>query len=203
MYLCPAARRSRQPAKGDGSGGPAPGGTTRTTGEIAMWKLFTNSERAGRRSWLKIAVVSGLLSSIVSTPAHAGWGTLLYANDYVVADVSYYNNWVSVKGSSWVVPTTNYLTVQWSAWKGGPYNCATRVVIYNSSGYYINYAEHDGTPHPETAYYTDFYVQPGQQYFVYLYIRDPQTSSGWIYYNRIFQLVDGIAPYGNYVRSVY
>jgi hypothetical protein len=147
--------------------------------------------------------VGALLVSMAGTPANAGWGTLLYAYDYTVGAVSQYNNWVLVKYTGYVYPSTNYVTVQWSCWKGGPYNCATRVVIYNSSGNWINYAEHDGTPNGETYYYTDFYVPANQPYSVELFIRNPQTSNAWVYYGRIFQVVDGISPMGNYVRSAY
>lgn len=172
-----------------------------------MRGLFRNSTRAGRRSMLKLAVVGTLLASMVGGPANAGWGSLLYSYNYTVAAISQYNNWVLVKATPYkaIQPATNYVTVQWSCWKGGPYNCATRAIIYNPSGNWFAYAEHDGTPNNETSYYTTFYVgsQPGYAYTVELWIRDPQTSNSWIYYGRIFQVVDGIVPMGNYASPVY
>ena len=164
-----------------------------------MFKCFTNSVRSGRRSWLKVAVVSGLLLSMVSTPAHAGWGTELSAWDGYVGDVSTYNNYVYVKNSPWVQPTTNYLTVQWDAWKAGPYNCAVHMLLYDTNWNLAGYAEHQGTPNNETFYSHVFYVNPYEDYIVFMYITDPQTQPNWIFYNYYFQLVDGYCPWGRQV----
>jgi hypothetical protein len=161
-----------------------------------MFKCITNSVRSGRRSWLKVAVVTGLLLSTVSTPANAYWGQTLYDDTYYVSVVSTNNNYVYLKSTSYFQPLTGYVTIAYDAWKGGPYNGAIYTWLIDQYGNVVGYAVHHGTPNNPTTYSHVFYATPGVYCYLLTYVTDPQTQPNWAISNDTYVAYDGAFDIG-------
>jgi hypothetical protein len=150
--------------------------------------LMTHSVRA-------MAVLAAVIAAGVGRNAAA---QSLYVNDSSVWGLSTNSEWALIKGSSWVVPTKDRLTLQFDASASGyyAYQNTIRVVIYDHTGNYIAYADWRA-PMSRTNYYVVFAVKPRQPYVVKLFINDIQAFQPYsVFYNDFFQVMNGNVPFG-------
>ena len=121
----------------------------------------------------------------------------MYSDERTIWAISTDDNYIRVKSSSWVIPTTDRLTVQFSA-RATLNNVGQhiRVVIYDHTGYYVSFADWIA-PASNTYYYAVFAVNPHQNYSVSLFVQDIQAFPPYsVFYNSHFQLWDGTVPRG-------
>jgi hypothetical protein len=157
---------------------------------FAMLSPVFATVRLIRRSWFKAALLAATILAAGSTSAHAQY--VLYYDDNFVETISTHDEFEYVKATSVFVPGTDYIVAYFDA---GATSAAPNYYVYL---YLIDWSEagslagisevRDGILDRE--YAVGFWVNPGHEYSLIMYVENAQDSARWWFYTNYLEIVE-------------